>query len=785
MGVLLCKLAGFPKEKSSEEEMIMDIEATVASFKNLPLQNPIKNAVVYFWESHTKNPDDRSKIQSTVDLIPKRFDLATCEKYEVRTGYLSRYNYLSRIYHKSSLEDLEKAIIKGEDEQTEWIERCKPDLPDFTKKNWQQCVGNPHFSSCRKLLEERIQNDALFAKAYEESADNYSVKRKTNRENGLLYLIEENAWILTIPLLHPNKPVYIIHVGNVTDSTNILFSTFEYLRDSTRLLFPYFEHRTFASTADFLIEYKNKTNVGYYIDNEEAVGQLIQAKQSLTKDDWSKLLMNERAEKELLYNIIGKLPGHVYWLSKKNVYLGCNDLQARHLGLSSRDEIVGKAVSDLLSAEEAKKHTSINKQVLERGKSYFGEERASMYNGFRTYLSQKSPLVDSFGKVVGLLGVSVDISDRKNAESLRLRNKMQKVRIEEQKEFREFSAQVLHDITSPLLTLECLVKSTDSLDNHSTLLKNVTSCIRSIFEALRKKCMEDRRKAIESQPELILISLLLRDALENKKYEYQKTLIKFNYSFSPAARYAFIKGDRSNFERMFSNLINNAVEACGGSQGTVDVFLDVGDNWAKVTVKDSGSGLPNKIFEKILARSNVFGSTKHEGAGLGLGQILATVDSYGGTLDVESSGNDGTTFLLKFPLVDCSEEVAKELIFTSDDVIVVLDNNPEVFRILEKRLGSFTPRPTLKFFSKSSDASDFVESFLEKEKIFLLSEQEPGDGTMDRLMLILQSRLPRSRCLVLSDAQADGNLQDLVRAANVKILFKPFLQDVPIMVIGE
>ncbi|MDR3306344.1 MAG: hypothetical protein LBS61_01510 [Endomicrobium sp.] len=109
------------------------IKATVASFRNLPTLSPVKDSVVIFWESHTKNPDDKRKIQSTIDLIPKKFDLSTCENYEVRTGYLSRYNYLSKPKEDSQIEELEEAIVKGEEEQVQWIKRCKPNLGDFTQ----------------------------------------------------------------------------------------------------------------------------------------------------------------------------------------------------------------------------------------------------------------------------------------------------------------------------------------------------------------------------------------------------------------------------------------------------------------------------------------------------------------------------------------------------------------------------------------------------------------------------------------------------------------------------
>ncbi|MDR0617663.1 MAG: hypothetical protein LBG23_02735 [Endomicrobium sp.] len=108
------------------------IESTVASFRNLPTTTLIKDSVVVFWESHTKNPEDKGKIHATIDLIPKKFDMKTCEKYEVRTGYLSRYNYLTKPKENCSIEELEEAVVKGEDEQVDWIklinERAKTEL---------------------------------------------------------------------------------------------------------------------------------------------------------------------------------------------------------------------------------------------------------------------------------------------------------------------------------------------------------------------------------------------------------------------------------------------------------------------------------------------------------------------------------------------------------------------------------------------------------------------------------------------------------------------------------
>ncbi|MDR3071551.1 MAG: PAS domain-containing protein [Endomicrobium sp.] len=431
-----------------------NIKATVASFHNLPTSELIKNSVVVFWESHAKNPDDKMKVHSTIDLIGKKFDLSTCEKYEIRTGYLSRYNYLQKIKQNSSIEELEEAVIRGEEEQIEWIKRCSPGLSNFVQVNWQECISNiknPYFISCRNLLMQTIDEDTSVRKAFTESARNYALKRNVNGENCLSYLVEENAWILTLPYLYPNKQIYTIHVGKITDSTMILFSYFEYLRESVRMLLPHFSNETFASISDFRIEYENKKNRGYFVDDDSFANLIANTKkeQDLSKDDLLKLLMDDRAERELLLNIISKMPGHVYWLNNKYVYMGCNDIQAKHLGMSSKEEIVGKTIFDLLPLEEAKKHDNVNKLVVEKGKIYSGEEKSSLLNGFRTYLSNKIPLTNSVGKNVGLLGISIDITERKRAEELQKK-------LEIQEELYRIAKVVAREVDSPITALKMI-----------------------------------------------------------------------------------------------------------------------------------------------------------------------------------------------------------------------------------------------------------------------------------------------------------------------------------------
>jgi PAS domain-containing protein len=127
--------------------------------------------------------------------------------------------------------------------------------------------------------------------------------------------------------------------------------------------------------------------------------------------------------KKILEDIIASMPGHVYWVDINGVYLGCNDNQAKSAGLNSRNEIVGKRNKDLPWNSNVNEIVNfldtVNQEIITKRITLSLEEPAVLNNTKAVFLSIKSPLYNTVGEVVGMVGTSIDITDRKKAETIR------------------------------------------------------------------------------------------------------------------------------------------------------------------------------------------------------------------------------------------------------------------------------------------------------------------------------------------------------------------------------
>lgn len=125
-----------------------------------------------------------------------------------------------------------------------------------------------------------------------------------------------------------------------------------------------------------------------------------------------------RSQQQLLEETLRHVPHSVFWKDHELRFLGCNENLSQQFGLSHPDEIIGKTDFDLSStSEQAALYRKMDQEILDSGKPLLNfEETVRMADGsFANVLTNKVPLFDSQGKVLGVLGLFYDITDQKRS----------------------------------------------------------------------------------------------------------------------------------------------------------------------------------------------------------------------------------------------------------------------------------------------------------------------------------------------------------------------------------
>ena len=144
---------------------------------------------------------------------------------------------------------------------------------------------------------------------------------------------------------------------------------------------------------------------------------------------------------------------------------------------------------------------------------------------------------------------------------------------------------------------------------------------------------------------------LIRRALTTYEVKAQEKKIKISLDL-PEEKLKPIKMDPSKIELAVSNLIDNALKYTP-ENGTINITLKKdGDDYVKVSVKDSGVGIPKdqieRLFHKFFRGSNVI-KMQTEGTGLGLFITKNIIIRHGGRIWVETEEGNGTTFNFTLP----------------------------------------------------------------------------------------------------------------------------------------
>lgn len=269
-------------------------------------------------------------------------------------------------------------------------------------------------------------------------------------------------------------------------------------------------------------------------------------------------LKEQLKEKILFYeNLLALMPGHVYWLDTNNVYLGCNNQQAEVLRLESRENIVGKRNKDLIWVDQASQYDEANLKVLNSGKRIKAKEIVPVNGELKTFLTEKIPLFNkSIKEPVGVLGISIDITELENAQK-----KAEQASLAKSK----FIANMSHDIRTPLTGI---VGLSDIL--FDTVIKEEAKEYAKMLHLSGEQLLS----LLNSVLEIVSSDSINQDAIEVNSFELTELLHNIFELELPALKLknlsldlkidndipAIIQTDKGKLYRILLNLLSNSIK---------------------------------------------------------------------------------------------------------------------------------------------------------------------------------------------------------------------------------
>jgi putative PEP-CTERM system histidine kinase len=217
----------------------------------------------------------------------------------------------------------------------------------------------------------------------------------------------------------------------------------------------------------------------------------------------------------------------------------------------------------------------------------------------------------------------------------------------EMESFNKLSSFILHDLKNFVSMLSLLLQNADEKLKNPDFQKSALSTISDTVERMRKLMnkLSSASEGIKLDLKSCDLNKVLKNLLDRMKVS-NFTQIKLVLNFGTLPR---LKCDQAQMEKVFQNLIINALEAM--SQGgilSIITELDEKNGLIRLKVSDTGAGMSRDFIRNNLFKP--FQTTKKKGLGIGLFQCREIVELHKGRLLVESEEGKGTTFTVELSL---------------------------------------------------------------------------------------------------------------------------------------
>ncbi|HOT13419.1 MAG TPA: PAS domain-containing protein [Bacteroidales bacterium] len=383
----------------------------------------------------------------------------------------------------------------------------------------------------------------------------------------------------------------------------------------------------------------------------------------ISRDISEKRKVNSMLEQErnFLQVLMDNIPYTIYLKDPQGHFTKINKAQAKLLGVEDANEAIGKTDFDFFPQTVAETAFQDEQELLNSGKPMISklELLKDAENNTIWVEATKIPVKDREGNIIGIVGMSIDITEKRLAEE-RLRKAKEKA--EESDMLKTaFLANMSHEIRTPMngiIGFSNLLRNPDLTDiEREEFLNHITSCGNTLLNLIDD--IIDISKIEAGQIKIRMLDCNLNnlmdeifESFEASRIKENKNEIKLICTKSLPNEDCNIVTDPFRLRQIISNLIGNALKFT--FKGSIEFGYEFLENKTiQFHVKDTGIGIPKDkqkiIFERFgqVIDSNFFINQKGTGLGLAISSNLTRL--LGGSMWVDSEPGQGACFYFNIP----------------------------------------------------------------------------------------------------------------------------------------
>ncbi len=363
-------------------------------------------------------------------------------------------------------------------------------------------------------------------------------------------------------------------------------------------------------------------------------------------------------ERQLLRIVIDNLPDYIYAKDAKSKFVLNNSAHLRLLKASVQDDVYGKTDYDIFPKDLADQYYFDEQHVIETGQPLVNREESVLTEDGkqRWLLTTKVALRDSEGRPQGIVGMSRDITTRKemaeeietHAKLLEVTNAALQARNQELDEFTYIAS---HDLQEPLrkqvafsdaLREDLAAGNLPEVERDLTVITSAAKRMQTLVRDLLTLSRSSRQTMDWDELDLNECVANALDALQYRIEQEHATIVQTTLPT--------VRADRTLMVQLYQNLIGNAIKFHGEAAPEVILSVESNDGNYVLGIADNGIGIKKEYLEQIFAPfKRLHGRHEFEGTGIGLAICRKIVERHGGSIWVESVPGQGSHFKFTLP----------------------------------------------------------------------------------------------------------------------------------------